>query len=100
MPCIRVFGYSPCLASIPLWGIVVNRGGRDLDDRGGLQAVPPDGLSGLVGPGPRLRDLGDRAGVGAASADRVGSLRQRRRAACQGDWPRRGLLLLLVCRDR
>ena len=36
----------------------------------GARTVLPDGLRGLVGPGARVRDLGDRPGLGAARADR------------------------------
>ena len=35
-----------------------------------------------MGAGPRLRDLGDRPGLGAARADRGGALGQRLRARC------------------
>src|SRR5262249_35305111 len=49
------------LGNIPPWGIrCQTHGGRDLDDRRWPQTVLPDGLRGLVGPGARVRDLGDR----------------------------------------
>ena len=74
-------GGSSLSASIPPWGIVVNRAMSDVSrhDRRGARAVLPDGLRGLVGAGPRVRDLGDRPGLGAARADRVGARRQRLR---------------------
>ena len=52
------------------------RARRDLARPAGLV---PDGVGGVVGARARLRDLRDRAGVGAARADRAGAERLGRR---------------------
>ena len=53
-----------------------------------------------MGPGARLRDLGDRPGLGSARADRERAVGKRAHAARQGDRARRRLVLLLLRGDR
>src|SRR5919202_266643 len=77
-------------------GYILATDGRCTEHRrGGLRAIPAHGIRGLVGAGPRLRDLGDRAGLGAAAPDRERAVGRRVRARGQSDRPRCGLLLVL-----
>ena len=60
----------------------------------GLQNVP-DGVRGVVGARPRVRDLGDRPGMGPARARRARARGDGVRAGRQGDGARRRVLVVL-----
>ena len=77
--------------------VLHERARRDLARPAGLV---PDGVGGVVGARARVRDLRDRAGVGAARADRGADERLRRAFGRLGDWARGRLLVVLLRRDR